>query len=235
MELSEDAALTILLHASKHPSCTVNGVLLGKQRAGGGYLLSTAIPLFHRSHTLAPCVETALSQAEIIAQQEGSLLVGYYHGDYKFASAELGPLAKRIADRICERQPGACVLLLDNVKLATFSGAAAAADGGDDSGSGGDLLSGGGPLELLLRDNQGSGVKGGAWRKVQQQHKDGGGEGSGGLTVGGGGWDAVRKRYLNLFAADKHHEVADFEDHLDDLGRDYLNKGLLEGSELLVR
>jgi len=66
-ELSENAALTLLLHASKYPSCTVNGVLLGKARSseGGGFLISTVIPLFHRSHVFAPCVETALDQVRL--------------------------------------------------------------------------------------------------------------------------------------------------------------------------
>jgi hypothetical protein len=60
--VTEEAALIILLHASKHPSSAVNGVLLGKQRSGDGWTITTAIPLFHRSHVIAPCVETALTQ-----------------------------------------------------------------------------------------------------------------------------------------------------------------------------
>jgi hypothetical protein len=124
---------------------------------------------------------------------------------------------------MAERQPDACVLLLDNPRLAAFSGAAAAAvaaaDGGGTSGAGG-----GGPLDLLLRDAAGGGARGGAWRK-------GGGVG----VEGGGGWDAVRKRYLNLFAAGRHRALVDFDEHLDDVSRDFLNAGLLAGSELLQR
>lgn len=67
--LTEDVALTILLHASKHPSSTVNGVLLGKPRGAGGFLISAAVPLFHRSHVLAPCVETGLAQVGRPGQQ----------------------------------------------------------------------------------------------------------------------------------------------------------------------
>jgi hypothetical protein len=63
-ELSQDCAVTVLLHASKYPSCTINGVLLGKPAQGSGPLvLSAAIPLFHSSSTyLSPCVEAALTQ-----------------------------------------------------------------------------------------------------------------------------------------------------------------------------
>lgn len=61
-EISEDAALTILLHASKHPSATVDGALLAKPRPGGGWLICSAVALFHRSHVMAPCMEAALTQ-----------------------------------------------------------------------------------------------------------------------------------------------------------------------------
>jgi hypothetical protein len=180
------------------------------------------------------------SQAEVAAQAQGLSLVGYYHGDYKFAPAELSPLGRKIADRIADRQPAACVLLLDNIQLASFTGAAAAAaaaaggagggsnsGGGGGGGGGGAVAAGGGqPLELLLREPS---AKGAAWRRVQQQ------AGGGGLAAGGGGWGAVQKRYLILFAAGRHRALADFDDHLDDLSRDYLNEGLLDGSELLTR
>ena len=64
VHLSEEAALMMMLHASKHPSCTVNGVLLGKRQQGGSssWHISLAIPLFHRSHVMAPCMEMGLAQ-----------------------------------------------------------------------------------------------------------------------------------------------------------------------------
>jgi hypothetical protein len=120
---------------------------------------------------------------------------------------------------MADRQPGTALLLLDNPRLAAFSGAAAAAaEGGGGSGC---------PLDLLLRDGAGSGAKGGAWRRA--------GGGSWPAVEGGGGWDAVRKRYLNLFAAGKHRALVDFDEHLDDVSRDFLNAGLFAGSELLTR
>ncbi len=60
--VAEDAYLTVLLHAAKYPSCSVNGVLLGRKADGKGWNVSAAVPLFHHSQALAPCVETALSQ-----------------------------------------------------------------------------------------------------------------------------------------------------------------------------
>lgn len=58
----EDVFLTILLHAAKYPSCSVNGLLLGS-KAGQGFHITAVMPLFHSaSLTLAPCVETGLAQ-----------------------------------------------------------------------------------------------------------------------------------------------------------------------------
>lgn len=64
--LSEEACLTVLLHAAKYPSCTVCGVLLGES-GGGRMTVAAALPLFHLSMLLAPCVDTALTQVRAIA------------------------------------------------------------------------------------------------------------------------------------------------------------------------
>ena len=60
-ELSQDAALTVLLHAAKFPSCRICGVLLGRavpeRRACE---LTSAVPLFHLSALSSPCVEPLL-------------------------------------------------------------------------------------------------------------------------------------------------------------------------------
>ena len=63
-ELSTEACIIALLHAAKYPSCTVNGLLLGSQSASDSKptVVTKAIPLFHNSHLLASCVETALTQ-----------------------------------------------------------------------------------------------------------------------------------------------------------------------------
>jgi len=60
--VSEEAYLTVLLHAAKYPSCTVCGVLLGQTGSAGKAIVEAAIPLFHLSMLLSPCVETALNQ-----------------------------------------------------------------------------------------------------------------------------------------------------------------------------
>ena len=74
------ALLKILLHAAKHPSHSINGVLLGavapaseepgSPRGGTAQVAVTiadAIPLFHSFLSLAPALETALVQVRQLA------------------------------------------------------------------------------------------------------------------------------------------------------------------------
>ncbi len=79
--LSQRAYVTLLLHALKHPSQAVNGVLLGpapgpasgtaagssppgSPRGGSaGVRLTEAVPLFHGTLALSPPLEVALTQA----------------------------------------------------------------------------------------------------------------------------------------------------------------------------
>ena len=72
--VSQRAYVTLALHALRHPSCAVNGVLLGppppppptepgSPRAGPPVALQQAVPLFHSQLQLAPLLELALTQA----------------------------------------------------------------------------------------------------------------------------------------------------------------------------
>jgi hypothetical protein len=58
--VERDALLKLLLHAAKHPSSSVNGVLLGT--TSGGTHVTDVVPLFHSSLTLADSTEIALVQ-----------------------------------------------------------------------------------------------------------------------------------------------------------------------------
>jgi len=72
--VSAAAYATLCLHASRWPSCAVNGVLLGpaagaqgsppsSPRGGAVCTATGAVPLFHSQLTLAPLYELALTQA----------------------------------------------------------------------------------------------------------------------------------------------------------------------------
>lgn len=58
--LSHDAYCHLFLHASKHPTKAVNGLLLGSASKEQGVTVAHVLPLFHSSFALAPMLEVAL-------------------------------------------------------------------------------------------------------------------------------------------------------------------------------
>ena len=59
-KLQPDAYCTIMLHACKHPCKAVNGLLLGSV-SGASVSVRKALPLFHSSFALGPFLEMALT------------------------------------------------------------------------------------------------------------------------------------------------------------------------------
>jgi hypothetical protein len=59
IELEGDAYSLIFLHACKHPTKAVNGLLLGTA-AADGVNITNVLPLFHSSFALSPMLEAAL-------------------------------------------------------------------------------------------------------------------------------------------------------------------------------
>ena len=58
--LEGDAYVTLFLHACKHSSKAVNGLLLGRVDGENNVTLLKALPLFHSSFALSPMLEVAL-------------------------------------------------------------------------------------------------------------------------------------------------------------------------------
>lgn len=58
--LSADALYTILLHAAKHPTSAVSGLLLGS--VGESVEVARALPVCHSFVTLTPLLEAAMVQ-----------------------------------------------------------------------------------------------------------------------------------------------------------------------------
>jgi hypothetical protein len=148
-------------------------------------------------------------QVEAYAQQQGLKLLGYYHSEGRFNATDVHPVAKRIADRLADRQADAFMAVLDNQKFAQFS-----RQGSNES-----------PFELMLRE--GTGPKG-SWKKVANASSGGGLE-----LPASSSWEQLRTRFLNAHAAGLHGQLSDFDEHLDDISKDYLNVGLL-GPETAV-
>lgn len=151
-------------------------------------------------------------QAEAYAQQQQLQLIGYYHAEARMNAQDIHPVGKRIADRLADRQPDCFVLALNNQKLEAFS-----RRGSTDP-----------PFELMLRES--SAVKG-SWKKVPA------GSSAGALELAAGSsWEQLRARFLNLHAKGQHAHLADFDEHLDDVSKDYTNRQLFsKGTGVLER
>lgn len=163
-------------------------------------LLSACVSLLllHNTHTVL-CIPF---QVEAYAQQNKLCIIGYYHAEARFDATDIHPVAKRIAERIAERQPDACVVVLDNQKLAKFSREGSTAP----------------PFDLLLRAADGPRVN---WKKVPEGHT-----GSSLGLAGNSSWQQLQARFLNLHQAGLHANLADFDEHMDDIRQDYLNSDL---------
>lgn len=207
-EIGQTAHVKTVLHALKHPSSAVSGVLVGTvSRVGSAdgndagsensadesfkVDIVDAVPLFHGQHGLLPMLELALSQVEdyCTAQKEALVIVGYYHANERFDDYELSPLARRIGDHIARYTPQACVLLLDNRLLGALK-----------KGTNKKPV-----VQLYTRDA----TRG--WRE------------NGDLVLK----EATANSILIDYISEKReHLVVDFDDHLVDISKDWLNPNL---------
>eukprot|EP00878_Enallax_costatus_P021100 GHUV01022331.1.p1 GENE.GHUV01022331.1~~GHUV01022331.1.p1 ORF type:complete len:159 (+),score=46.92 GHUV01022331.1:928-1404(+) len=153
---------------------------------------------------------SCIPQVEAYAQQQKLSIIGYYHSEARFDAADIHPVGKRIADRIADRQADACIVCLDNQSLAKFS-----REGSTEA-----------PFELLLRAADGPKTN---WRRVPEGHN------SSLALAGDSSWQQVQARYLNLHQAGLHAKLADFDEHLDDISRDYLNTGLFSAATGVIK
>ncbi|KAL4445001.1 hypothetical protein ABPG77_004051 [Micractinium sp. CCAP 211/92] len=204
--LSADALYTVLLHAAKHPTSAVSGLLLGAV-SGEGVEVAQALPVCHGFITLTPLLEAAMVQAEQYAKEQqsahpGLRLVGYYQCNERLADGELGA-GRRVADRLEAACPDAVALVLDGAALEAALKASQAS--GAESGQS--------VFHLYSKD----GARG--WVKAASSK-------GGAIRCPSGDVAAQLAQYTGQGL---HQQVADFEEHLEDLGQDWLNAGLLQG------
>lgn len=201
VQCSQLALAKIVCHAAKHLSSTINGVLLGTVGADG-VVVTDAIPMFHTpSVNLAAPTEIALAQISAHTEEVGTSygIVGYYQSEARFAAAELTAVGRKVADKLASRQPAAVVLVLDNKKLGTYLA-------GEDTQ----------PFELFTRD----GSRGG-WTRAAAA-------GGSTVTLSDSNWKSFLSEVNRLLKQRLHSTLADFDDHLDDASKDYLNPHLKE-------
>jgi hypothetical protein len=143
----------------------------------------------------------------------------------------LPPPVRRIAERIAERRPGggaaAVVLAVNNPRLARFSGVVGGGGGKSaSSGAAAAAASSEPPCPFDVYAAPG-------WQRV-------GGAGSSASSPlrldGPASWQGLQRRFLNARDARLHRRLVDFDEHVDDVSRDYTNPGLLgEATRTLVR
>ncbi|EXC21515.1 hypothetical protein L484_014870 [Morus notabilis] len=121
-EISQNAYIKLVLHALKHKTSGVNGVLIGRvsSQNDGVVEITDSVPLFHSHLGLLPQLEISLILIEEYYSSKGDNIVGYFHANERFDDYELGGVAKNIGDHISRYFPQAAILLLDNKKLAAL-------------------------------------------------------------------------------------------------------------------
>ncbi|XP_078167105.1 ER membrane protein complex subunit 8/9 homolog [Carex rostrata] len=197
-ELSQKAYIKLVLHALKHPSSAVNGILVGRLSSDTTTIqIADVIPVSHSACSLLPPLQIAVTQGEEYFLKEGELnVVGYYHANERYDDCELGPAARRNGDHIFRNFPQAAVLLLDNKKLDHLIKEKARDPA----------------VMLFTRDSS----KG--WHQV-------GSEGTNKLVLKEPSAHALLSDYI---ASKKWLEIVDFEDHLDDISKDWVNPNLFK-------
>ncbi|KAL4554676.1 hypothetical protein LXL04_037278 [Taraxacum kok-saghyz] len=191
--IGQNAYIKLILHALKHKTSAVNGVLLGRL-SGDIVEITDSVPLFHSSQIgLLPPLEIALIMIEEYYSSQGLSIVGYFHANERFDDLELGTVAKNIADHVYRYFPQAAVLLLDNKKLGALRNKKDKAP----------------VLQIYTRDSSKS------WKQAEADR----------MTTKEPSANIV---LLDYTSSEKWNDIVDFDDHLDDISKDWLNSELFK-------
>lgn len=139
------------------------------------------------------------AQVEAYAQQGNLVVAGYYHANEHCDDNELGPAAKRLADRVQANFPRAQVLVLDNhtlPKLVHSNNHASSKPSPPPI-----------PFRLYTKPSPG-----GNWAREDSK-----------MELNDESDTLVASR---LLAEGRHKDIRDFEDHLEDISCDWLNQSL---------
>ncbi|KAJ7095735.1 hypothetical protein B0H15DRAFT_826858 [Mycena belliarum] len=117
--VSAQAYFKIFFHAAKHPHCSVNGVLLGKEESAGTIRIVDAVPLLHHWTSLSPMMEIGLDLAGRHAESAGMKLVGYYQACERIDDTALAPVGERVAGKIKDGFKDAIAFVVDGKNLAS--------------------------------------------------------------------------------------------------------------------
>ncbi|XP_049415150.1 ER membrane protein complex subunit 8/9 homolog [Solanum stenotomum] len=197
-EIHQNAYIKLILHALKHKTSSVNGVLLGRISGNGDNVeIVESVPLFHSQIGLLPPLEISLIMIEEYYADKGLSIVGYFHANERSDDFEVGNVAKNIGDHIYKYFPQAALLLLDNKKLEALL-----KEGKDRSPV----------MQLYTKESSRS------WKLA-------GADASGSLKIKEPSANIV---LLDYVSSGKWKDIVDFDDHLDDISKDWLNPELFQ-------
>ncbi|KAK2967312.1 hypothetical protein RJ640_004878, partial [Escallonia rubra] len=129
-EIGQNAYIKLALHALKHKTSAVNGVLLGRlsgSDASPVVEVTESVPLFHSQIGVLAPLEIALIMIEEYYGAQGLSIVGYFHANERFDDAELGNLFTKDASkswklvgsdgssRLSLKEPSANIVLMDYI------------------------------------------------------------------------------------------------------------------------
>ncbi|KAL9259079.1 ER membrane protein complex subunit 8/9-like protein [Drosera capensis] len=244
-EISQNAYIKLVLHALKHKTSAVNALLVGRLVPGahgedGLVEVVDSVPLFHSLLQIAllPCLEIALLQIEEHYGDQGLSIVGYFNANERFDDDELSNVAKNIGDHIYRYFPQAAILLLDNKKLEALPKAKDRSPVMQDVDFHRNSYT---AIIFYFLDHLGSSSAGfpayGAscmclhsreqlyTREASRNWKLAGSDGSSRLIAKE---PTANVLLLDFILSKKWSEIVDFDDHLDDISRDWLNPGLFK-------
>ncbi|KAF2299989.1 hypothetical protein GH714_006573 [Hevea brasiliensis] len=194
-DMSQNGYIKLVLHALKHNSAAVNGVLLGRS-TDDVVEITDSVPLFHNHLGILPPLEISLIMIGDYYSAQGLGIVGYFHANERSDDAELGNVAKNIGDHIYRYFPQSAILLLDKKKLEALP------KGKDRSPV----------MRLYTRD---------ATKNWKLARSDRGNR----LILKEPAANIV---LLDFVSSEKWQHLVDFDDHLDDISKDWLNPDLFK-------
>ncbi|KFM28850.1 ER membrane protein complex subunit 8/9-like protein [Auxenochlorella protothecoides] len=210
--LERTALLKILLHAIKYPAFGVNGVLLGSI-ANGTVTATDAVPFVHNFTTLLPAFETALCQVRATLGIIELATCFSREAGLKYGIPVVGYYQANEHNKDTQLS-GAGKLLATKVATLWPSAIAVVLDPEGLrqllQSSGGESPSDARPLFTLHIKDGRNWVEYGGRLKVH--------------TAG------IPSALEQLSAEGKHRQLADFEDHMEDVSLDWLNAGLIKAS-----
>lgn len=237
--------LKILFHAAKYPHAGVNGILLGSAGAGGAVTVTDAIPLFHNSLELAGPTEIALGQVRNSCTHAGCLGDSPCSHDTsvlcmvavpKLLHGTLMPLHDPCSMHITCAQVETYTKESGRPQVVGYYHCDARFQASDISPIGrrlADRIAQRHPSAVvLLLDNkklsaflqEGGESPAGPFELFRQEGSTWRRETPGKLTVSSN--KAVREKFLSAFQQQSYRQLHDFDEHLDDLSKDFLNPQL---------